>query len=250
MNQTGGLDRIAHGRAAGRWNKVFSRIAALHPVPVATPRDRADDPRPCLDRMASRTDRRTTGAPAPSGPCNADWIWRPEMFRGMAPADHMPLESGRVLCSGVQIFHDCRDAEITLMQQPAGASPGTASQALEIDVLSFGGDFLSVVIDLPDAAIDGLGLSHVIQVETLLEAERPLGAFLRLNLKHGPNIEQMVRELATGSGIAVTEFDLAYAGLGGSRIDRAWIDVILQKPALNRLVLGDFVCSRRLRAEL
>ena len=68
---------------------------------------------------------------------------------------------------------------------------------LRMDVFSFDGSFLSLVLDLPFEAVDGLTRRHLIRVDTIVEMEKPLEIFARLNIKHGPNTEQLVRELPT-----------------------------------------------------
>ena len=45
--------------------------------------------------------------------------------------------------------------------------------------------------------------------------EKPLEIFARLNIKHGPNVEQIVRELPLNEEEVMVEFDLAY-----TRIER------------------------------
>lgn len=48
----------------------------------------------------------------------------------------------------------------------------------------------------------------------------------------------------------LAEFDLAYAGLNDKRIERAWLDLILNDAGMSRIVIRDLVVSRRPRAEL
>ena len=92
---------------------------------------------------------------------------------------------------------------------------------------------------------------HLIRVDAIVEADRPVRAFARLNVKHGPNIAQMVSELpVTGAAGSLAEFDLAYAGLDDTRIERAWLDLIFNDAAMNQIQFRDVVVSRRPRAEL
>ena len=48
----------------------------------------------------------------------------------------------------------------------------------------------------------------------------------------------------------IIEFDLAYSNLNEKRIERAWIDLIIEGPNMNQIVLRDLTFSRRPRAEL
>jgi hypothetical protein len=72
--------------------------------------------------------------------------------------------------------------------------------------------------------------------------------FARLNIRHGPNTEQVVRELATGDPVA--EFDLACTNVNERRIEALWLDLIIDRPAMNRIVFTDVTFARYPRAEI
>ena len=84
----------------------------------------------------------------------------------------------------------------------------------------------------------------------MIEAERPLTCFARLNLRHGPNVERLVRELALDAPAQSAEFDLAQANIVERRISAAWVEFIFEAPAQNKITLRDVTMSRRPRAEL
>ena len=88
------------------------------------------------------------------------------------------------------------------------------------------------------------------RLETSVETEKPLEIFARLNIRHGPNTEQIVRELPAGDGEAWIEFDLAYTNINERRIDRMWLDLIFEGPEMNQIILRDVTLSRRPRAEI
>ena len=109
--------------------------------------------------------------------------------------------------------------------------------------------FLSLAIDLPDEAVNGLGRRHLIRLETIVEMEKPLEIFARLNVRHGPNTEQLVRELPLNEQNVMVEFDLGYTRLNEKRVENAWIDLIFDGPEMNQVILRDLTLSRRPRAE-
>jgi hypothetical protein len=80
--------------------------------------------------------------------------------------------------------------------------------------------------------------------------EHPIEIFARLNVKHGPNTEQIVRELPLNEEEIVVEFDLAYTKLNENRIEKIWLDLIFEGPEMNQVILRDLTFSRRKRAEL
>ncbi len=68
--------------------------------------------------------------------------------------------------------------------------------------------------------------------------EKPLEIFARLNIKHGPNTEQIVRELPLSKDNIVVEFDLAYTKLNENRVENIWLDLIFEGgPEMNQVIL-------------
>jgi hypothetical protein len=119
-----------------------------------------------------------------------------------------------------------------------------------MDVFRFDGSFLSLVVDLPDSACDGLKKRHLVRLDAIVDLEKPLEILARLNIKHGPNTEQIVRELPLGQTGAFVEFDLAYTNLNEKRVDRMWLDLIFEGPEMNQITLRDITFSRYPRAEI
>ena len=148
------------------------------------------------------------------------------------------------------IFHDCRISELTVRQLRNGLEDDLAPYGLRLDVFKFDGSFLSLVIDLPDSAIRGLGRKHLLRMNATGETEKKLEIFARLNVQHGPNTEQMVQELPVNKSEVTAEFDLAYSNLNEKRVEKAWIDLIFEGPEMNQIMLRDLTFSRRPRAQL
>lgn len=67
-----------------------------------------------------------------------------------------------------------------------------------MDVFRFDGSFLSLVIDEPASAFEGLQRRHIVRVNLIIEVEKSIEIFARLNIKHAPNTEQLVLELPLG----------------------------------------------------
>lgn len=70
-------------------------------------------------------------------------------------------------------------------------------------------------------SIDGLKRGHLLRMSSIIEMEKPLEIFARLKIKHGPNTEQIVRELSLHEADIVVEFDLAYFNLKEKWVERA-----------------------------
>lgn len=119
-----------------------------------------------------------------------------------------------------------------------------------MEVYRFDGTFLSLVLELPKDCTEGLAKSHLLRLDAIIETEQPIEIFARLNIRHGPNTEQIVRELPLDQKDITVEFDLAYTNLNEKRVEKAWIDLIFEGPEMNEIILRDLTFSRSPRAKL
>ncbi|MEL6691219.1 MAG: DUF6478 family protein [Pseudomonadota bacterium] len=191
------------------------------------------------------------GSNAFQKPRNADWSWRPELWRGPVPQiGIVAADSQTKLGDEATLFHDCRQSELTLRQIRNTRARDLAPFGVRMDVFRFDGSFLSIALDLPKTAVEGLRKKHLLRINTILEVEKPLEIFARLNLRHGPNTEQIVRELPLAQEDVWVEFDLAYTNINEKRMERAWLDLIFEGPQMNMVTIRDMTFSRAPRAEL
>ena len=191
------------------------------------------------------------GSNAMKKPLGTDWAWRPDLWKGPIPVPGFSSVPGKALiCDGTTLFHDCRRSELTVRQIRNTREQDIAPFGFRMDVFRFDGSFLSLVLDLPEDAARGLKLRHLIRMDVLVQMEKPLEIFARLNIKHGPNVEQIVRELPLNQEEVMVEFDLAYTKVNEKRIDRLWVDLIFEGPEMNQIILRDVTLSRRPRADL
>lgn len=182
---------------------------------------------------------------------DADFAWRPEAWTGPLPVQGMAsVPSKSMLGSEISLHHDCTFSELSLRQLRNSRTEDLAPYGLRLDVFKFDGSFLSLVLDFPREAVEGLRKKHLIRLEPIVEFEKPLEIFARLNIKHGPNTEQVVRELPLNEQSPIVEFDLAYTKLNEKRVDAIWLDLIFEGPEMNQVTLRDMTISRRPRAEI
>ena len=249
------FDRLMHRRVLRRWGRAATEAEEIDLDTLRALRGRARQIRRELDRLLHVAEGRLTlpliGSNAIRKPLGTDWSWRPDLWSGpVSPAGHAAVETRTQLGAGLTIFHDCRESELTLRQIRNTREADLAPFGLRMDVFHFDGSFLSLVIDLPEEAAQGLKLRHLVRLEAVIETEKPVEIFARLNVKHGPNTEQVVRELDLTAPHVMVEFDLAYTKLNEKRVERAWVDLIFEGPQQNQIVLRDITFSRRPRAEL
>lgn len=247
------IDRLMFRRVLARWTALANRAPDLQFEDLRSLRNRARLVRREVDRLLHQADERLS-QPGPATlprPIGTDWIWRPDLWRGGIAQPGLTPETGKTpVCEGATLFHDCRQPELALRQLRNSRTGDLAPFGFAVEVFRFDGSFLSLVLDLPPEAAQGLTLRHLIRLDAVVEAERPLEIYARLNIRHGPNVEQIVRELPLTADKPMVEFDLAYSRVNEKRIERLWIDLIFERPEMNRVILRDVTVGRRPRAEV
>ncbi len=215
----------------------------------------ADQTRTELDQMGAKLRSellgRTDGPDNIARPDQCDWAERSGPWRHeIRPRGIVDVTSPTKVGGGITLFHDGTFADISLRQDmpPSGLVGPTFGLVLE--VYRFDGSFLSLVQDLPQAALDGLTRNHFVAVHVTVEREHPTEIYARLNIQHGPNTDQIVRQVSFKGERGTAEFDLAYANINEKRLEKAWLDLILEGPEMNRIALWDMVILRAPRADI
>lgn len=237
------------------WQEMAEAAPSAHLDDLRSMRGEARALRRNIDRVIHEAEHRLAlpviGSNVIRKPLGTDFAWRPDLWKGQIPVPGFSsVPTKAQICDGATIFHDCRRSELTVRQIRNSREADIAPFGFRMDVFRFDGSFLSLVLDLPEEAARGLKLRHVIKLDVIVEMEKPLEIFARLNIKHGPNVEQIVRELPLRSEEVAVEFDLAYTKVNEKRIERLWVDLIFEGPEMNQIILRDVTVSRRPRAEL
>ncbi len=252
---SGFLDILMHQRTLRRWGKAGDAAATSSLDTLRTLRTRARALRRNIDRVIHQAEHQLAlpvmGTNIIRKPLGTDWSWRPDLWKGPLPVPGFASVAGKApICEGATIFHDCRRSELTVRQVRNTRESDIAPFGFRMDVFRFDGSFLSLVVDLPLDAARGLKQKHIIRMDVIVEMEKPLEIFARLNVKHGPNVEQIVRELPLNEQEVMVEFDLAYTKMNEKRVEKLWVDLIFEGPEMNEIILRDATFSRRPRAEL
>jgi hypothetical protein len=251
----GFLDGVTFPAQLRRWSRAARLARDSDLARLQRQRGQAMKLRQQLDRLIRVADERLdlprTGAAAFPRPHNADWAWRPNLWRGQLPQPGAAgCGSKTPLGSQVTLYHDCDRSELSVRQMRNLGGKDLAPFGLRVGVFHFSGSFLSLAVDLPAAGAEGLNREHIIRMDAVAELERPLEIFARLNVRNGPNTEQIVRELPRQADQHRVEFDLAYAKFNEKRVDRVWVDIIFDSPQMNEIILRDLTFSRRPRAQI
>jgi Family of unknown function (DUF6478) len=242
-------------RTDQRWTRLAETAPELESFELRALRAEARGMRRQLDRVLQVADARLSvpglGSGLPQMPLGTDWSWRPDLWRGALPEPGAVASGDRTaLGDGVALYHDCPLGEVVVRQVRNDKPEDRAPYGLAIDVFGFKGSFLSLALNLPETAVQGLKARHLVRAEMVIDSDGPVRAYARLNIKHGPNLAQPVSSLPEQGRDKVAEFDLAYADLNDKRIERSWVDLILNDAGMTRIVIRDVVISRRPRAEL
>lgn len=251
----GPFDALLHRLVMRRWQSIAAEADQLSLDELRKLRLRGLELRQVTDRLLFVSNGRLAlpliGSNSFSKPLHSDWSWRPALWRGpIFPPGLAAVDSKATMGEELTIFHDCRISELTIRQLRNTREEDLAPYGLRMDVFQFDGSFLSVVIELPPSAIQGLGRKHLLRMNAVVETEKKLEIFARLNIQHGPNTEQMVREMPLDDTSLSVDFDLAYTKLNEKRVERAWIDLIFEGPEMNQVMLRDLNFSRRPRLEV
>jgi hypothetical protein len=249
------LERGVEAASLTRWAQLARRAPKTDLTVLREQRNRARKLKSKLEDLIHVAESRLAlpyiGNQSFPRPADADWSWRPELWCGPMPITGISsVKSNATLGGEVTLFHDCAHSELTLRQIRNTREEDLAAFGLRLDVFRYGGSYLSLAVDLPQDASSGLKRNHLIRLDTIVEMENPLEIFARLNIKHGPNTEQIVRELPLNAEDIRVEFDLAYTKLNEKRIEKMWLDLIFEGPQMNQVILRDLTFSRRKRAEL
>lgn len=249
------LGRFGSGQALKRWTRAMRSPATITTDELSTMRAQMLSLRNRVDRMAGDAETelltRVGTADGIARPDQCDWAERAAPWRQrILPRGHVDFGSPLPIGGGVTLFHDATQADISLRQDRAPAGLTGPSFGLVLEMYRFDGSFLSLVQDLPDAAIQGLTLNHFFAVQLRISREQPIEVYARLNIQHGPNHEQIVRQFDIDGDRGLAEFDLAYTKVNEKRLEKAWLDLILEGPEMNRVALWDMVLVRAPRADI
>lgn len=255
MRISGWINTVIQRRSLRRWRRFARDAKTQSPGTLRVLRARARQLRRVLDRIVFVAEERLAlpaiGSNAIPKPLNTDWAYRPELWRGpLRPRGLVAAVNQAEYGRELKVFHDCKRSELTLRQIRNTLESDLAAFGLRIEVFHFDGSFLSLVVELPESGVQGLEKRHVIRLNTVVDVERPLEIFARLNVKHGPNVEQIVRELPIHEQESMVEFDLAYTKLNEKRVESMWLDLIFEGAEMNQILLRDVTLTRRPRAEI
>jgi hypothetical protein len=251
---TGVLHTYRQRRALRRWERLAEVAQETSIQNLREIRNMARQVRQRLSTVNHIAEARlslpTSGTAASALPFGTDWAGRPVAWSGpVDPAGHAPARSETSMGDDVTLYHDCRQQTVSLRQVRNTRDEDLAPYGMVLEVYGFDGTFLSLVFRAAPDGVAGISRNHLLRLDLDIEAEQPLTAYARLNVKAGPNNEQVTRQVPLSGSRAYCEFDLAYMTFRDQKVDQVWIDLFVEDPAMTRILIRDVILSRRLRAE-
>ena len=249
------LGGLRHRLARQYWTATSARLATLPPADLKIVQRRARALSRLTKTVADRSGSQLlrghddpTHVPL-SG--RATWAFRPQVWaQSIAPSCRAPVQSQSRLGDALTFYHDDPAAGI-LARQFAHKDDRHASHCgLILEVFGFAGRFVSAAIDLPDAAWRGIGKSELIRLRSHVVADKSTTITARINVRHGPNTDQILRGIDLDRHDNVVEFDMFYSAIEPDKVSGMWLDIIWENPAMNRIVINDLVLSRHPRANV
>lgn len=255
---TGWLRKPRQNTPPEKWAGLARSVLDLDPVRLRNLEAEAEALRRDLDRFLINAGQRgsLSGPDGHDLPAGTDWVWRTPLLTNPMPSCGIAeVASGSYLAPGVVLWHDLPENAFVLRQVANLISDDLPGFALNLESFAAGEDgYVALTADLPPDILNGLDSSYIIRVESVTGAEYPAELYLRLNIEHGPNTEELLRHLDRGEGGSSvnveTEFDLGYVEMNANRLSKAWLDVIVEKPGMNAFWLRDLVVSRHRRADM
>jgi len=255
IKPNGFIGQLQHRWMLARWLRAARAAKTAELAVLRAQRQQARQLRHPLQELSHIADTRLAlprvGSTTFARPPGTDWSWRPQLWRGADPKGGLaPARNKLMLGQELTVFHDCPFDEISLRQVRNKLDHDLAAFGLVLEVLRFQGGFVSLVLNVPDAICQGLRKQHLIRLSVVLDREHAVNVRARLNVKHGPNTEQVLLGLDDFAKEADLEFDLAYSDLNENRAEKMWIDLIFEDPGMNRITIRDLNLCRYPRAEV
>ncbi|MEL6582621.1 MAG: DUF6478 family protein [Pseudomonadota bacterium] len=259
------FETLLHRLATRMLTRRAKASETADPLTVRRWRRQAREMQIPLSRLERTANTRLQGpailseqAELPAGPKDASLRYRPPFFtQATRPSGLVRPASATSLGGGITLHHDLEEPELSLRQVRNGVATGLTSHddaatpfGCLLEAFELRGSFLSLAIAIPPKEAQKTRREDLVRLTYDLELDLPLEVFARLNLRHGPNVEQIVREIDLQGRESFVEFDLFYTKYEPERGRDIWVDLIFQTPTMNIIRIRDLTIIRRPRVSL
>lgn len=180
-----------------------------------------------------------------SVPPKTQWGFTPSLQNSVTQDEISgQILTGTSLGPHVTLHHDGDNLAFSIQR------PDDYGTGLLFEFGDFPNGFFSLAFELPAEGVLALSRQDLLRFIVQTQTDEPFQAYVRLNMRHGPNTEQIVRMLDIGDGTTCVEFDLFYTEYEQKHASSAWIDLIFNDPAHKKVALERVIILRRARASL
>jgi hypothetical protein len=180
--------------------------------------------------------------PTLDAPPQADWAWRPGLWREpLSPAERLARKRRSVLKVGAVLHHDAAAGSLRLIQRAGDGATG-APFALSLEPVGLQAGFVSLALDLPDAACRGMA-THQMLVATARGDLAGIAAWLRINLVRAATTDSRTVALHPAGDVYRGAIDLYGMPQEVMPPDRIWVDLIIDPPP-HRIAIADLQLAR------
>lgn len=176
-------------------------------------------------------------------PPKTQWGYTPNLWDTSNHEISGNILTGTELAKHITLHHDGEGVDFAIR-------PPDTEKGMNFAFSDFNGSFMSIAFGFPEEAAKSIGRHDLLRISINSSARENFQAYARLNLRHGPNNEQIIRMIDIGEGENFAEFDIFYTEFEPNRASDAWIDLIINDPAGREFSLRDVVILRRVRASL
>jgi len=181
-------------------------------------------------------------------PLNCDWAWRPEEFYQEAViCPQASPKSGVKIGPNTKLFFNGPTPSLEVWAQSKISDRNSVGLGLTLD--DFAGDFLSLSFAAPDGAVAHMTKFTLFRCDFVVASDHPVTLYARLNVKYGPSVAQFTQTVGVAEGHKSVTFDLGFHPFQVGDFSKIWLDMIINSPAQNQIVIHDLTLLRHPRGQ-
>ncbi len=181
-------------------------------------------------------------------PLNCDWAWRAaEFYQSNAIFPISSPQSGMDIGPSSKLFYNGTDDQISVFADVPAIGSGPIGLGLAIE--EFTGEFLSLAFAAPDAAAQGMTKFTLFQCDMMTVVDHQVIFHLRLNVQYAATVATFTQVAKTSGGHLCATFDPGFCPFEVGEFSKIWLDVMIDSPNYNRIIVNDLTLLRYPRGQ-
>ena len=111
-------------------------------------------------------------------------------------------------------------------------------------LMNLQGIFLSLAFAAPDAAVQGMTKFTLFQCDMMTVVDHQVIFHLRLNVQYAATVATFTQAVKTSGGHVCATFDLGFHRFEVGEFSKIWLDVMIDSPQHNRIIVNDLTLLR------